>query len=107
MILLIDGYPIFDHLMKVMGVQDSMKMIVNVYNLLLDSHYQPSTSERDAIHLFIKFFYSRLQHTKCTKPSQGMQFVIRTKVVSRFLDFGKSSTYGFDKQSTDCMFKTS
>lgn len=66
MILLIDGYPIFDHLMKVMGVQDSM--YVNVYSLVLDSHYQPSTSERDAIHLFIKFFYSRLQHTKCPKP---------------------------------------
>lgn len=65
-ILLIDGNPIFDHLMKVMGVQDSM--YVNVYSLVLDSHYQPSTSERDAIHLFIKFFYSRLQHTKCPKP---------------------------------------
>lgn len=62
MILLIDGNPIFDHLMKVMGVQDSI--YVNVYNLVLDSHYQPSTSERDAIHVFIKFFYSRLQHTQ-------------------------------------------
>ena len=79
------------------------RFYVNVYNLVLDSHYQPSTSERDVTHTVL---FKAPTHKVDETISQGMQFLIRTKVVSRFLDFEKSSTYGFGKQSTDCMFKT-
>ena len=94
MILLIDGDPIFHHFIKVIGTEVLCKC-----NIVLDSHYQPNTSERDVIHtLFFKGLTSNLY----TTISEGMQFPTRTKVVRPFLEFGESSTYGIGKQSTAC-----